>query len=183
MTEYKNPWQKLSSREVYDNPWITVSEDQIINPGGGRGIYGHVHFKNRAIGIIPLDDELNTWIVGQYRYTLNQYSWEIPEGGGPYNEDPLNAAKRELLEETGITADNWEMIMTFHTSNSVTDEVGYIYIATELTFGKSQPDESEMDLKVKKVPLKEALQMVMDGQITDSMSVAGILKAARLKGL
>lgn len=183
MKKNDNPWQTLSSEEKYDNPWINVEEHQVINPGGGRGIYGKVHFKNRAIGIIPVDSENNTWLVGQYRYTLNEYSWEIPEGGGPLEEDIFTAAQRELKEETGLTAANWEMIMRFHTSNSVTDEVGFIFMATGLTPGERQLEESESDLLLKKVPLEEALRMVMDQEITDSMSVAGILKVARMKGL
>lgn len=182
MEEIKNPWQTLSTEEKYDNPWINVEEHQIINPGGGRGIYGKVHFKNKAIGIIPLDEDDNTWIVGQYRYTLNEYSWEIPEGGGPMHEDPILAAQRELKEETGLTASNWEMIMRFHTSNSVTDEEGLIYLATDLTPGERELEESESDLILKKIPFTEALRMVMDQEITDSMSVAGILKVARMKG-
>lgn len=182
MEEIKNPWQTLSTEEKYDNPWINVEEHQIINPGGGRGIYGKVHFKNKAIGIIPLDEDDNTWIVGQYRYTLNEYSWEIPEGGGPMHEDPILAAQRELKEETGFTASNWEMIMRFHTSNSVTDEEGLIYLATDLTPGERELEESESDLILKKIPFTEALRMVMDQEITDSMSVAGILKVARMKG-
>lgn len=182
MKKVSNPWQTLSSEEKYDNPWINVEEHQVINPGGGRGIYGKVHFKNKAIGIIPLDDEGNTWLVGQYRYTLDEYSWEIPEGGGPMHENPLIAAQRELKEETGLTADNWDMIMRFHTSNSVTDEEGLIYLATELTPGERELEESESDLLLKKLPFKEALRMVMDQEITDSMSVAGILKVARMKG-
>lgn len=176
-----NPWQKLSSEEKYDNPWINVEEHQVINPGGGKGIYGKVHFKNKAIGVIPLDEEDNTWLVGQYRYTLDEYCWEIPEGGGPLSEEPLNAAKRELKEETGLTAEKWEMIMRLHTSNSVTDEEGFIFLATDLTPGLRELEESESDLLLKKIPFKEALQMVMDQEITDIMSVAGILKVARLK--
>ena len=183
MAEHKNPWQCLSSREIYDNPWITVIEDQVINPGGGKGIYGKVHFKNRALGIIPVDEDNNTWLVGQYRYTLNEYSWEIPEGGVPFAEDPLQGAKRELREETGIAAENWELIMKFHTSNSVTDEFGLIYIASQLRFGDQDLEESEQDLAIQKLPLSEAVDMVMDGKITDSMSVAGLLKAARILGI
>ncbi|MBL6447193.1 NUDIX hydrolase [Fulvivirga sp. 29W222] len=182
MEEIKNPWQTLSTEEKYDNPWINVEEHQIINPGGGKGIYGKVHFKNKALGIIPLDEEDNTWIVGQFRYTLNEYSWEIPEGGGPMHEDVLAAAQRELKEETGLTASNWEMIMRFHTSNSVTDEEGLIFLATDLTPGERQLEESESDLLLKKLPFEEVLHMVMDQKITDSMSVAGILKVARMKG-
>jgi 8-oxo-dGTP pyrophosphatase MutT (NUDIX family) len=182
-SEDKNPWKTLSQLKVYENPWIVVEEHQVINPSGGKGIYGKVYFKNKAIGIIALDEQMNTWLVGQYRYTLNEYSWEIPEGGGPVGVTPLESAKRELKEETGISANKWQQIMRFHTSNSVTDEEAFVFLAEELTFGKNQLDETEADLVLKKLPFKDALQMVMEGQITDSMSVAGILKVARLKNV
>ncbi|MEM7107590.1 MAG: NUDIX hydrolase [Bacteroidota bacterium] len=180
MTRAKNPWKTLSSVPQYDNKWIEVVENQVINPGGGKGIYGKVHFKNQAIGIIPVDHDLNTWLVGQYRYTLDEYSWEIPEGGAPFGEEPLCGAKRELKEETGMTAEKWEYVMRFHTSNSVTDEVGHIYLAQDLTKGENKLEESEADLMLMKVPLPEAIEMVMDQKITDSMSVAGLLKVARM---
>ena len=182
MNQDKNPWTTRSSREVYSNKWIAVNEHQVINPAGGNGIYGTVHFKNKAIGIIPLDAQGNTWLVGQFRYALNEYSWEIPEGGGPLDTTTLEAAQRELKEETGISATQWQLIMRFHTSNSVTDEVAYVFLAEGLTFGESKLEETEADLVVKKLPFQEALKMVMNGEITDSMSVAGILKVARLKG-
>ena len=178
----ENPWKKLSSKTIYDNPWITVKEDGVINPGGGKGIYGTVHFKNIAIGIIPVDEEDYTWLVGQYRYPLDRFSWEIPEGGGPIELDPLVSARRELLEETGISAGKWEKIVTIHTSNSVTDEMGYIYLATDLEFGDPEPEESEEDLQVKRIHLTEALNMVLNNEITDSLSMTGLLKAARLRG-
>ena len=183
MTKTYNPWTTLASREVYSNNWISVEEHQVINPSGGKNIYGKVHFKNKAIGIVPLDDQGNTWLVGQYRYTLNEYSWEIPEGGGPLGSDPLLAAQRELREETGLTAKHWQLIMRFHTSNSVTDEEGFIFLAEGLEQGENELEETEADLVVKKLPLSEALGMVMRGEITDSMSVASLLKVARLKGL
>jgi ADP-ribose pyrophosphatase len=173
-----NPWQTLSSETKYDNAWIEVVEHDVINPGGGNGIYGKVHFKNKAIGIIPIDDKGNTWLVGQHRFTLDQFSWEIPEGGAPLDEDILIAAKRELKEETGIEAKKWKMIMTIHTSNSVTDEIAHVFMATDLSHGAADLEESEADLKVKKLPLMEAVQMALDGDITDSMSVAGLLKAS-----
>lgn len=176
-----NPWKTLSTRDVYENNWIKLEEHQVINPAGGNGIYGKVHFKNKAIGIVPLDQDGNTWLVGQHRYTLNAYSWEIPEGGCPLGTLPLDSAKRELKEETGMMAARWEQIMTFHTSNSVTDEEGFIFLAEELSFGANELEETEADLVVKKVPFKVAIDMVMRGEITDSMSVAGILKVARLK--
>ncbi len=183
MTQRSNPWTTLSTREVYSNKWITVEEHAVINPAGGNGIYGKVHFKNKAIGIIPMDDLGNTWLVGQYRYTLNSYSWEIPEGGGLIGTSPLESAQRELREETGLTATQWQQIMRFHTSNSVTDEEGFVFLAEGLTPGENELEETEADLVVRKLPFREALKMVMDGEITDSMSVAGLLKVARLKGL
>lgn len=179
----KNPWTTLSGEVKYDNPWITVTEFQVINPSGGRGIYGKVHFKNKAIGIIAVDNELNTWLVGQYRYTLDAWHWEIPEGGGPLKEDPLSSAQRELREETGLTAKSWSEIIHLHTSNSVTDEEGHIFLAEDLQEGSSALEATEADLKVWKLPLKEALNMVLDGKITDSMSVMALLKVARMKGI
>lgn len=179
MENTHNPWTIIDSKEIYDNPWINLIHYNVINPSGGKGIYGQVHFKNLAIGIVPLDDELNTYLVGQYRFTLNKYSWEIPEGGGPFNEDPLDAAKRELAEETGLHAEHWSVIQHFHLSNSVTDEFGYIYLARGLSQHTAMPEETE-DLAVKKVSLQQALQMVDNNEITDSMSVAGLLKVKLL---
>jgi 8-oxo-dGTP pyrophosphatase MutT (NUDIX family) len=181
--EIKNPWKTLSGELKYENKWIAVTEYQVLNPAGGKGIYGKVHFKNKAIGIIPVDRELNTWLVGQYRYTLNEWSWEIPEGGGSMNESPEESAKRELQEETGLSAKRWAQILRLHTSNSVTDEEGFIFMAEDLTQGESSLEETEADMKVWKLPVKEAVQMVIDGKITDSMSVMGLLMVARLKGI
>jgi 8-oxo-dGTP pyrophosphatase MutT (NUDIX family) len=178
----KNPWITLSADVKYDNPWINVTEFQVINPGGGRGIYGKVHFKNKAIGIVPLDDQMNTWLVGQFRYTLNEWSWEIPEGGGAPNQ-ALEAAKRELKEETGLTASRWSQIIHLHTSNSVTDEEGFIFLAEGLSEGEKHLEETEADMKVWKLPFSEALQMVIDGRITDALTVIGILMTARIKGI
>lgn len=178
-----NPWTTLSSRVVYSNRWIELTEHEVINPSGGKGIYGKVHFKNKAIGIVPIDENGYTWLVGQFRYTLNAYSWEIPEGGGPLNEPPLAAAQRELEEETGLRAAKWTELMRIHTSNSVTDEEGIIYLAEELSEGLNKPEETEGDLVVKKLPLTDAIGMVMRGEITDSMSVAALLKIGRLRNL
>lgn len=172
-----NPWKKISERKVYDNPWIRVDEHQVITPGQKEGIYGKVSFKNMAIGIVPLDEDLHTWLVGQYRYTLDEYSWEIPMGGGPLEVDALLSAKRELKEETGLMADKWTEIMKIHTSNSVTDEVGFVYLAEELQQGETEFDDTE-DLKIWRLPFSEALDLVMKGQITDGISIAAILKTA-----
>ncbi|OGX91332.1 NUDIX domain-containing protein [Hymenobacter coccineus] len=177
--ETHNPWRVLRSAVQYQNPWISVREDQVLNPAGGPGIYGVVSMKNKAIGIIPVDAEGNTWLVGQYRYPLNEYSWEIPMGGGPVELDVLESARRELREETGLLAARWTRIARLHTSNSVTDEEGFVYLAEELTQGDTEPEETE-DLRLWKLPLAEAVAMAMDDRITDGISVAGLLKAERI---
>jgi len=168
-------WKKISSRTVYENDWMQVREDDVINPGGGRNLYGNVHFKNVAVAIVALDDANNTWLVGQDRYTLGEYSWELPMGGAPLDERPLVAAKRELQEETGIRATNWEELIRLHTSNSITDELGIAYVATGLSFGETQFEETE-DLEIRKLPLDDAVQMVLDAQITDAISAAALLR-------
>lgn len=175
MSKKTNPWTTLSGRFVYDNPWIMLSEHNIVNPAGNPGIYGVVHFKHKAIGIIPYSNDGYLWLVGQWRYPLERYSWEIPEGGGLLDQDPLLSAQRELKEETGITANRWDLILEMHLSNSVSDEHALIYLAQDLHFGKPEPEETEQ-LTVKKVSLSEAYQEVISGVITDSLSVAGILR-------
>lgn len=179
MNTETNTWHTLSTRNIYENPWIKVEEDQIINPGGKAGIYGKVLFKNKAIGILAIDNEGFIYLVGQFRYPLNEYSWEIPEGGCPIGEEnPIEAAKRELKEETGLIAEKWSLLNRIHTSNSVTDEEGFIFLAENLSQHSAEPEETE-DLKVKKVLLSYAVQMVLKSEITDSISMAAILIAAR----
>lgn len=173
-----NKWQTIRSKKIYDNPWIEVQEDQIVNPSGKPGIYGKVIFKNLAVAIVPLDPNLNTWIVGQHRYTLDEYSWELPMGGVPFAEDPLLGAQRELQEETGITANKWTPLLKMHTSNSVTDELAYSFVAEDLAIGPPSFDETE-DIQIKKLPFEEVVGLVMDGKITDGLSMGSILKLAR----
>ncbi|MCK5396116.1 MAG: NUDIX hydrolase [Gammaproteobacteria bacterium] len=170
-----NPWKPQTSKKIYDNPWLSLYEDKVINPGGGISHYGKISFKNLAIGIIPLDENNNTWLVGQYRYVPDCYSWEIPMGGGALNINPLESAKRELKEETGLFANDWQELMRLHTSNSVTDERGLIYVAQDLTQGETAFEETE-DLLIQKLPLEEAIERVLNGEITDAISVAGLLK-------
>jgi len=172
----ENPWQIVSEKQVYDNPWIGLTEYQVINPSGNLGIYGKVYFKNVAIGVLPLDEQMNTYLVGQYRFALGQYSWEIPEGGGPLGTDPLESAKRELLEETGLKADRWAELQRMHLSNSVTDELCIIYLARGLQQFEPEPEDTEQ-LIIKKLPFKEVYRMVTNGAITDSVTVAAVLKA------
>jgi 8-oxo-dGTP pyrophosphatase MutT (NUDIX family) len=178
----ENNWKTLSAETVYENAWVEVSHRDVINPSGNKGIYGVVKFKNQAIGVIPLDENDNIYLVGQFRYAIDEYSWEIPEGGGLLGGDPLDAAKRELKEETGLTASKWTKLARIHTSNSATNEEGFLFIAEELVQMDAEPEETE-DLQVKKIPLTEAVEMVMRSEITDSLSVCAILMTARLKGI
>ena len=175
----RNPWTILSSEEKYDNPWITVTEHQVLNPAGNPGIYGMVHFKNQAVGVVPYEDGY-IWMVGQYRFTLNQYSWELPEGEGDPEEGPLAAAIRELKEETGLVADHYKPLLELHTSNSVTDEWGIVYLATGLSKGEAEPEDTE-ELLVRKISLEEACEELEAGKITDSLTVAALYKMMVLK--
>ncbi|HLW21051.1 MAG TPA: NUDIX hydrolase [Cyclobacteriaceae bacterium] len=177
-----NPWKTLKKKLIYSNPWIKLEEHDVITPAGTEGIYGKVLFQNKAVAIIPVDEEGNTWLIGQFRYTLNEYSWEIPMGGGPLGSSVLKSAQRELKEETGLLANKWTEIMRIHPSNSVSDEEGFVFLAEELTPGQTEFEDTEV-LEIQKIPLNEAIEMVMKGEITDAISVAGLLKAGRLLGL
>jgi 8-oxo-dGTP pyrophosphatase MutT (NUDIX family) len=171
----QNPWKILAARPIYENPWIGLTEYDVINPNGGKGIYGKIHYKNLAIGVIPLDEEGYIWLVGQYRFVLDSYSWEIPEGGGDPSLPPVESAKRELKEETGLIALEWTLLMEMHLSNSVSDEQAFVFLARGLRPGEAMPEETEQ-LVVRRVPFAEAYKMVENREITDAMSVAGILK-------
>jgi len=171
----KNPWTTKSESIRYENPWIRLEHHEVITPGGGDGIYGVVRFKNLAIGIIPLDKDYNTWLVGQFRYPQKKYSWEMPEGGGLLNVEPIASAKRELLEECGLKASHWQLVQKMDLSNSVSDEEALIYVATGITEHTALPEESEQ-LVVKKIPFNEMVSMVLNDQIHDSMTVAAVFK-------
>lgn len=180
--EQRGPWRITSSKKIYDNQWISLTHQQVITPLGKPGIYGTVHFKHLAIGVLPLDTEGNTWLVGQYRFPLDAYSWEIPEGGCAPGEEPLAAAQRELREETGIQAKLWTPCLEMDLSNSVTDERSISFIARDLTFGHAEPDETEQ-LVIKRLPFSEVVEMVRRGEIRDAISVSTVLKAKLLLNL
>lgn len=173
----KSAWRTRRSACVYDNPWIRLTHNEVITPGGADGIYGVVHFKGIAIGILPLDEENHTWLVRQSRYALGISTWEIPEGGCPFDEAPLSAARRELEEETGLRADRWQELLRLHLSNSVTDEQAIVFVARGLQPGQQALEPTE-DIEVRRVPFAKALSMVLAGEITDAISVAAILRAA-----
>jgi 8-oxo-dGTP pyrophosphatase MutT (NUDIX family) len=167
------PWQRRRRRVAYENAWVTVWHDEVDRPDGSPGIYGVVHFANVAVGAVVVDGEDRVLLVGQHRYTLDEYSWEIPEGGVPADETPLDGARRELLEETGVTADGWRALVRFHLSNSITDEGGVVFAARAVAHGEASPDPTE-DLAVRWVPFDEALAMLGDGRITDAITIIGL---------
>ncbi|HEX5014526.1 MAG TPA: NUDIX hydrolase [Candidatus Limnocylindrales bacterium] len=171
------PWRRHSRRLAYENDWITVWHDIVSRPDGGAGIYGLVHYANLAAGVLVLDDRDRVLLVGQHRYTVDEYSWEIPEGGVPPGEAPLEGIKRELREETGVEATGWRELARLHLSNSVSDEAAIVYIAAATVLGDADPEPTEQ-IEVRWLPFAEALAMTLDGRITDAMSVVGIQRLA-----
>ena len=179
-----NPWQTLSTLRVYANPWIEVREDQVRTPSGAAGIYGVVQYQNRAVGVVPIDEDGFTWLVGQYRYTHDSYEWEIPEGGCPAGETLEACALRELQEETGLVAAELTPLLSpalspLQLSNSTTDETAYLFVARRLTVGAANPEDTEA-LALWRLPLAEAVAMALDGRIRDVMSVVALLRLALL---
>lgn len=174
-----NPWTVLTTKPIYENPWMKVVEHDVLNPNGKPGIYGVMHAQHLATGIVPIDHEGCLTLVGQYRFPLKQYSWEIPEGGGKQGVEPLLSAQRELAEETGQTARHWLPILTLHLSNSITDEIAYSYLAWGIEQGTAMPDDTEV-LQLRRVPFAEAYDMVKRGAITDAIAVASLLRVRLL---
>lgn len=170
-----NPWSVLDSRKIYHNPWIEVVEHKVINPSGKLGLYGVVGFRHTAVAVVPVDGEGMTWLVGQYRFPLGAYSWEVPEGGAAEGESPEACAHRELAEETGIRARRLTRILEMDLSNCVTDESSVSFVATDLTHGEPSPEETER-LAVRRLPLEEAIAMALRGEIRDALSVATLLR-------
>lgn len=180
MTGRKNgPWTVKTERPVFENPWIAVEDHAVLHPDGSDGEYGVIRFKNLAIGILPVADNGDVWLVGQHRYPHEKFSWELPEGGGPLGDDPLGSAKRELAEETGLVAQNWRQILACDLSNSVTDERAVCFLAWELDAGTASPEPSEA-LTLKRVKFATLLEMVMTGEISDSLTIMMTLKAHNL---
>ena len=171
----RGSWTLLGALDIYDNPWIKLTEHRVLNPQGGNGIYGVVHMKSHALGVIPVAADGRIILVGQHRFSLDAYSWEIPEGGGALDIDPLTSIMRELQEETGLIAANWAHLQSFSLSNSVTDERGHLYLAWNLTQGPADPEETE-DLQLKWVSFGQALDMALSGDIHDIMTLTGLFR-------
>ena len=176
-----NPWITHRRREVYQNAWIDVRESEVTTPGDTPGIYGVVHYKHRAVGVVPIDDSEHTWLVGQYRYPTDTYEWEIPEGGARFDEALEDCARRELREETGLEAAHYELLLgDLQLSNSVSDERAHLFVARGLKVGTAEPEETEQ-LQLRRLPLSEAYAMVQRGEIRDAMSVIA-LQCLQLRG-
>ncbi|MGH2630507.1 MAG: NUDIX domain-containing protein [Actinomycetota bacterium] len=173
----RSPWTRTSRSLAYENAWIQVFHDEVVRPDGQPGVYGVVHPRTHAVGVVAIDEHDRVLLVGQYRYTLGRYSWEIPEGGVPIGDDPLEGARRELAEETGYRASSWQELMRFSLANSATDETGALYLASDLTEGEPAPDETE-ELAVRWMPFEEAVDRVRSGELFDSMTQMGILRVA-----
>ena len=171
-----NPFRVLSTRTAYENPWISVEHNEVTRPDGAPGVYGVVRFANRAIGVLPLFADGTVPLVGQHRFPFDAYSWELPEGGGPKNEAPEDAARRELSEETGVTAEHLLEIGRADLSNSVTDERAVLFLAWGLTEGAASPDGDEV-LAHRRVPFADLLAEVLDGRITDALTHLLVLTA------
>jgi len=178
--EARDPWTRFEQNRLFENDWFTLESQDCLTPGGTPAKYSWMHFKNRAVGVIPLHDDGTITLVGQYRYPLEQYSWELPEGGCPEGRELIEAARMELSEETGLTAETMEPFLKFHTSNSITDEYGELFLARGLTQGEAHPEDSE-ELRIRRVSLETLLEEIESGKITDAITIMGAQKLALMK--
>jgi len=175
-TDLTNPWVTHTTDTPYENQWIAIEHNAVTTPGGSDGVYGVVRFKNQAVGIVPIDDHDHTWLVGQFRYPLDEYSWEMPAGGCPDGEHVAATASRELREETGLVAGHLEPLLEgVHLTNSITDETAWAFVATDLTVDKAEPEDTE-DLTLWRLPVDDAIEMVLAGTIKDAFTVMALLR-------
>jgi 8-oxo-dGTP pyrophosphatase MutT (NUDIX family) len=176
VSERNGPWRVHGARLVYENPWLRIIDHKITHPDGSPGQYGVVRYKNKSVGVLPIDDEGRVRLIGQHRFPFDHYSWELPEGGCPPTEEPLQAARRELEEEADLKAASWLPLVEAELSNSISDEVAICYLAFDLSEGKADPEPSEV-LKLRTVTFRELLDEVLSGQIRDSLTVMMALAA------
>jgi ADP-ribose diphosphatase len=173
------PWERRTRHVAYENRWIAVYDDEVVRPDGEPGTYGVVHPKFLAAGVVALEGDGSVLLVGQHRYTLDVFAWGIPGGGVAFDEDPLEGAKRELAEETGVTAEQWRELARFTLSNSITDGRGMVFLATGLSHGEPHPEGTELGMETRRMPLDEALRLVDAGAIHDVFAQVGLLATDR----
>ncbi len=178
LPEANGPWKIRGRTIIHDSPWLRLTDHQVVQPDGRDGVYGVVQFKNLAIGILPIDAAGNVVLVGQHRFALGEYSWELPEGGGALDQPPLETAMRELREETGLVAGHYQPLCFYYPSNSVTNERAYGFVAWDLTEGEPQPDPTEL-FERRKIPFRDALELVISGEIADGFTMTMMLMAAQ----
>jgi ADP-ribose pyrophosphatase len=171
-----DPWTVKSVARDFENDWLAVDVHQVVHPGGREGTYGVVRVRRLAIGVLPVEPDGRVYMVGQWRFPLKRYSWEMPEGGAEPGEDAQACARRELLEETGFTAGKLERILALDLSNSLTDERAILFLATDLTPGDARPEDTEV-LKRRSAHFLDVLNRAADGRIRDAMTVAAVLRA------
>jgi len=175
LVPHGKPWTRSNGRTPFENPWLAVREFDATAPTGRPATYGMIHFKHLAIAVLPLHEDGTVTLVGQNRFAFEDYSWELPEGGGKLDVDPLDSAKRELREETGLEAAQWRKVLEGQLSNSLTDELAFGFLATGLTQTETEPDETE-DIALARVPFGEALEVATAGYIKDVLTVAMLLR-------
>ena len=171
-----DPWTVKSVTRPFENEWLVIDRYAVIHPGGAEGFYSVVRPRRIAVGVLPIEPDGMVHLVGQWRFPLGRYSWEMPEGGAEPGEPALDCARRELEEETGLTAGSFVEVLRLDLSNSLTDEQGVIYLATDLAFGRPQPEAVEV-LRHRRAHFQEVLARVADGRIRDSLTVAAVLRA------
>jgi 8-oxo-dGTP pyrophosphatase MutT (NUDIX family) len=172
-----DPWKPGAERVAFESGWITVTEQVATAPTGKLSPYGLVKFKNLAVAVLPIHEDGTIVLVGQHRFPLGDYTWELPEGGSPLGEDPLDGARRELAEETGLAAAEWREVMRTQLSNSVTDErmIGYLALGLSPAASAHEADETE-SIALARVPFREALDAAMAGYLPDMLTVAMLLR-------
>jgi 8-oxo-dGTP pyrophosphatase MutT (NUDIX family) len=170
-----NPWVVTAQKRGFENDWFVIDEHEAINPAGKPARYDVIRPRRLAVGVVPLEADGSVHLIGQWRFPLKRYSWEIPEGGAEFGEDAESGVRRELAEEAGVSAGRLVKILEMDLSNSLTDESCVLFLATDLSPAAGEPDDVEV-LRRRTAPFGEVLARIQDGRIRDSLTVAAMLR-------